>query len=68
MQFAASGADVRHTRTRDIPQHRLTVATKASSVARPLKLSNVNLGYYLDGWPSGKTEHCEPVSVRRCGP
>jgi len=23
---------------------------------------------YLDGWPSGKTKHCEPVSVRQCGP
>jgi len=25
-------------------------------------LSNVNLSYYLDEWPSGKTERCEPVS------
>jgi len=45
-----------------------TVATKASSVARSLKLSNVDLGQYLDGRSTGKTERCEPVSVRRCGP
>jgi len=31
------------------PILRLTVATKVSSVARSLKLSNVDLGQYLDG-------------------
>jgi len=47
---------------------RSTVATKTSSVERSLKLSNVDLGLvYLDVWPSGKTERCKPVSVRRCG-
>jgi len=34
---------------------RLAVATKANLVARSLKLRHVDLGYYLDGWPSGKT-------------
>jgi len=47
------------------PSHRCrsAVATNACSVTRSLKLSNVEPGYYLDGWPPGKTEHCEAASV-----
>jgi len=44
------------------------VATNICSVTRSLKLSSVEPGYYLDGWPPGKTKCCEPVPVRRCGP
>jgi len=43
------------------------VATKASSVADSLKLRHVDLGYYLDGRPPGKTGCCEHRSVRRGG-
>jgi hypothetical protein len=32
---------------------RFAVATKASSVACSLKLSDVEPGYNLDGWPPG---------------
>jgi len=41
---------------------------QANSVARSLKLSNVDICYFLDGRPSEKADRCEPVSVRRFGP
>jgi len=51
-----------------LPIEGLSVATNACLVTRSLKLSNVEPGWYLGGWPPGKTERYEPVSVRLCGP
>jgi len=39
---------------RRMPAYELAVATKASSVARSLKLRHVDLGWYMDGWPPGQ--------------
>jgi len=55
---------VRHWHAKTVA--RLAVATKASSVACSLKLRHVDLGWYLNGWPPGKTWGCE-LGVRRRG-
>jgi len=44
-----------------------TVATEASSMERSLKLRYSTTVSTWMGDTSGKTEHCEHVSVRRCG-
>jgi len=41
------------------------MAIKAISVARSQKLKLVDLCYYVDGWPPGKTRHCKPVTSVR---